>query len=122
MARPQPRILRETYMGSTLKRIQIARSPGVWAVTYQGQPFTLIHEWDTPVHDQHRKYPKTVFTNSGHAENLARKLNHWFACEDFDIELMIPKEKDMGAGPVRMPGRKTVPNPIPGKFPGGPGK
>lgn len=116
MPKPQPKILCETYVGTTLKRLQIARSPGVWAVTYQGQPFTLITQWDDQRFEITRKYPKTVFTTSGHAVNLARKLNHWFKTDQFDVDLMTAKETTMGAGPVRVPNqRRPVPNPIPGR-------
>jgi len=84
MARPQPKIIRETYMGSTLKQLKIAESLGCWAVTYQGRPFTLISQWDDVTRDCRKKYPKTVFTNPGHARNLARKLNHYFKSEEFE--------------------------------------
>ena len=116
MSRPAPTILADTYVGATLKRLQIAPAAGIWAVTYKGAPFTLISMWDDSRFDQLRKYPKTVFTSSGHAENLARKLNNWFKTDQFDIALLTTKETNMGAGPVRVPNRKPpVPNPIPGR-------
>ena len=39
------------------------------------------------------KYKKVSFSNSGHAINLARKLNKKFDCEDFTVILL--KEGDM---------------------------
>jgi hypothetical protein len=83
MSRPRPQILAETQAGLT--HLTVAASSGCYMVAYQGRPFTLIQTRDNLLYGSRAKYPKTVFTNPGHAHNLARKLNHWFNSSDFTV-------------------------------------
>ena len=85
MARPPPRIIRETILGNTWRHLTIAESPGFYVVVYQGRPFNFVTQVVSQVRDTTRKYPKTGFALKGHADGLARKLNHWFDTTDFTV-------------------------------------
>ena len=92
MSRPKPEILIEKIDISTYKAEQVLASEGIWTVYYQGRAINLkssnmLISYPAP------KYKKVSFSNSGHAINLARKLNKKFDCEDFTVILL--KEGDM---------------------------
>ena len=55
-----------------------------WAVFYKGKPVNLK---TTSIVAQQLgpKYKKISFSNSGHAINLAKKLNKLFNCSDFAV-------------------------------------
>jgi hypothetical protein len=82
MSRPKPTIIMSMPQGS--KIIDVCTSDAVYAVFYQGQPIkvrrrTTTNDYDGP------KYFKTHFPESGHAFNLADRLNALFQCEDFAV-------------------------------------
>lgn len=81
MSRPAPTIVLQQISPSRID--QILESTGVWAVVYNGRPFTLksfsAKTAATP------KYKKVAFTNKGHAANLARKLNKEFSTDLFSV-------------------------------------
>ena len=87
MSRPKPKILLEYANKETYKVEQILDSEAIWAVFYNGQPFnlksgSLIASYPGP------KYKKVSFSNSGHAINLAKKLNTLFKTDKFTVVLM----------------------------------
>ena len=89
MSRPPPQILKQKTIGASWRQITITAGEGLWAVVYQDQPFGYISEIIDIARAKDRKYPKTVFPHPGHAENLARKLNHWFETEDFSVRKIL---------------------------------
>jgi|TARA_R110002074_G_scaffold53618_4_gene134431 hypothetical protein len=87
MSRPKPEVLIEKIDKNTYKAEQVLASHGIWSVYYQGRPINLkthnmLISYPGP------KYKKVSFSNSGHAINLARKLNKKFDCEDFSVVLL----------------------------------
>ena len=87
MSRPKPTILLEYIDKKTYKSDQILAADAIWAVFYQGKPFNLktqnsLSSFPGP------KYKKVSFSNSGHAINLAERLNKLFKCEDFAVHVL----------------------------------
>lgn len=99
MARPKPTIILENINSKTYKAEQILEAEAIYAVFYKGKPVnlrTLNHLVSYPG----PKYKKCSFSNSGHAFNLAEKLNTIFKTTDFAVykltqgELMTEAEDD----------------------------
>ena len=84
MSRPKPNILLEVTNKKTYKTEQVLEAEAIWAVFYKGKPVNLK---TTSVVAQQLgpKYKKVSFSNSGHAINLAEKLNKLFNCTDFAV-------------------------------------
>ena len=84
MSRPKPRVLLEVTSKKTYKTEQVLEAEAIWAVFYKGQPVNLK---TTSMVANHLgpKYKKVSFSNSGHAINLAEKLNKMFNCTDFAV-------------------------------------
>jgi len=60
----------------------IAETESNWEVVRYNQPIYVIKQhW---LQDR-RTYPRTTFSNAAHAQNLADKLNQWFATEAYTI-------------------------------------
>ena len=97
MARPAPTILIENVNPKTYKAEQVLNAEAIYAVFYQGKPInlrTLSHLVSYPG----PKYKKCSFGNSGHAFNLAERLNKIFKTDEFVVYKLtegIPlKEED----------------------------
>lgn len=84
MSRPKPKILLEITNKKTYKTEQVLEAEAIWAVFYKDKPINLK---TTSIIVQHigPKYKKISFSNSGHAFNLAEKLNKLFNCKDFSV-------------------------------------
>lgn len=92
MSRPKPKILIEITNKKTYKTEQVLESEAIWAVFYQGKPVNL--KTTSMLGNQlGPKYKKVSFSNSGHAINLADKLNKMFNCRDFEVYKLITGEK-----------------------------
>jgi hypothetical protein len=84
VSRPKPKVLLEVTNKKTYKTEQVLEADAIWAVFFQGKPVnlkttSLIGQLVGP------KYKKVSFSNSGHAINLAEKLNKLFGCNDFEV-------------------------------------
>ena len=68
----------------TYKTEQVLEADAIWAVFYKDKPINLK---TTSIVAQQLgpKYKKVSFSNSGHAINLAEKLNKTFNTSDFTV-------------------------------------
>lgn len=84
MSRPKPKVLLEYTNKNNYKTEQVLEAEAVWAVFYQDRPINLK---TTSIIGQQvgPKYKKVSFSNSGHAFNLAEKLNKMFNTTDFSV-------------------------------------
>lgn len=92
MSRPKPKVLLEIINKKNYKTDQILESDAIWAVFYQDRPINLK---SSSVLAQHAgpKYKKVSFSNSGHAFNLAEKLNKMFNTTDFSVYKLTTGQK-----------------------------
>jgi hypothetical protein len=84
MARPKPTIILEYVNPKNYKAEQVLEAESIYAVFYQGKPInlrTLSHLVSYPG----PKYKKVSFSNSGHAFNLAERLNKLFKSDEFAV-------------------------------------
>lgn len=87
MSRPKPRVLIEQTDKNTYRTQQVLAAEGIWAVFFDSQPINLktaniLVSYPGP------KYRKVSFSNSGHAINLAKKLNAHFRTDKFSVVLL----------------------------------
>ena len=92
MSRPKPQVLIEHTNKQTYKTEQVLAAEGIWAVFFDNQPINLktanlLTQYPGP------NYKKVSFSNSGHAINLARKLNTQFRTDKFTVVLLRSGDK-----------------------------
>lgn len=92
MSRPKPTILLEHVNKSNYKSEQVLASDGIWAVYFDAAPINLKTQ-NMLVSYPGPKYKKVSFSNSGHAINLAKKLNVMFKTDKFSVVLLRQGEK-----------------------------
>jgi hypothetical protein len=92
MSRPKPTVLLEITNKKNYKTEQVLEADAIWAVFYQDKPINL--KTSSIVAQQlGPKYKKVSFSNSGHAFNLAEKLNKLFNTTDFSVYKLTTGEK-----------------------------
>lgn len=92
MSRPKPKILLEFTNKKNYKSDQVLEADAIWAVFYKDNPINLKTE--SAIGPQlGPKYKKVSFSNSGHAFNLAERLNKSFATTDFAVYKLTTGEK-----------------------------
>ena len=92
MSRPKPKVLLEITNKKTYKTEQVLDADAIWAVFYQDKPINL-KTGSVLVQNAGPKYKKVSFSNSGHAINLAEKLNKQFNTVDFSVYKLTTGEK-----------------------------
>ena len=92
MSRPKPTVLLEITNKKTYKTEQVLEAEAIWAVFYQDKPINL-KTTSVVVQQLGPKYKKVSFSNSGHAYNLAEKLNKLFNTKDFSVYKLTTGEK-----------------------------
>ena len=83
MARPKPNIIIEN-VDKKYNSEQILEADAIYAVFYEGKPIN-IRTLNTLVNYPGPKYKKVSFSNSGHAFNLADRLNQQFNTHKFTV-------------------------------------
>ena len=84
MSRPKPVILLEAVHKDTYKAEQILAAEAIYSVFYEGKPINM-RTLNKLVSYPGPKYKKVSFSNSGHAFNLAEKLNKMFNTNSFTV-------------------------------------
>lgn len=92
MSRPKPNVLLEVTNKKNYKTEQVLEAEAIWAVFYKDQPVNL-KTTSLVAQQVGPKYKKVSFSNSGHALNLAEKLNKLFNCNDFSVYKLTTGEK-----------------------------
>ena len=87
MSRPKPEILLESINKHTYKTEQILSADAIYSVFYKGKPINL-RVANTLVSYPGPKYKKVSFSNSGHAFNLAERLNKKFNTDEFKVVML----------------------------------
>lgn len=92
MSRPKPNVILEVTNKKNYKTDQVLEAEAIWAVFYKDQPINL-KTTSMVAHQLGPKYKKVSFSNSGHAFNLAEKLNKLFNSNDFSVYKLTTGEK-----------------------------
>ena len=92
MSRPKPTVLLEITDKKSYKTEQVLDAEAIWAVFYKDKPINL-KTGSIVVQKAGPKYKKVSFSNSGHAFNLAEKLNKQFNCQDFSVYKLVSGER-----------------------------
>ena len=92
MSRPKPNVLLEITNKKNYKVEQVLEAEAIWAVFYQDKPVNL-KTGSVVAQNLGPKYKKVSFSNSGHAFNLAEKLNKLFNTSDFSVYKLTTGEK-----------------------------
>jgi hypothetical protein len=92
MSRPKPDIILDFTDRKTFKSEQVLKAEAIYAVFYEDAPVNLrskhaMLDYPGP------KYKKCSFSNSGHAFNLAEKLNKMFKTDKFSVYKLTQGEK-----------------------------
>lgn len=90
MSRPKPNIILQ-HTTEEYKATQVCAADAIYSVCYRGQPIMVRTIDNIEVGYPGPKYLKTSFPNSGHAFNLADRLNEMFNTEDFAVFVMRPQ-------------------------------
>jgi|TARA_R110000782_G_scaffold19598_1_gene53280 hypothetical protein len=97
MSRPKPKILMEFTDPKSYRSEQILKAGAIYAVFHDGAPINL-RSLNSLVNYPGPKYKKVSFSNSGHAFNLAQRLNKMFKTNKFEVVKLtqgeIVKEDD----------------------------
>lgn len=84
MSRPKPTILLEAINQQAYKSEQVLSADAIYSVFFQGRPINL-RTLNTLIDYPGPKYKKVSFSNSGHAFNLADRLNKLFSSDEFCV-------------------------------------
>ena len=91
MARPKPKILMEFTDPKTYRSEQILDADAIYAVFHESKPINL-RSLNSLVNFPGPKYKKVSFSNSGHAFNLATRLNKLFKTDKFTVVKLLQGE------------------------------
>lgn len=92
MARPEPTILLEHVESQKYTAEQVLQTDAVYAVFYQDEPINL-RTVNKLINYPGPRYKKVNFSNSGHAINLAERLNKKFNTSDFSVHKLTKGER-----------------------------
>jgi len=92
MARPKPTILMEFTDPKSFRSEQLLAAEAIYAVFHENKPINL-RSLNSLTNYPGPKYKKVSFSNSGHAFNLADRLNKKFNTELFTVVRLLEGEK-----------------------------
>lgn len=92
MSRPKPTVILDYTNPKTYKSEQVLAADAIYAVFYNGEPINL-RSLNSLVNYPGPKYNRVSFSNSGHAFNLAEKLNKMFKTDKFEVFKLTAGEK-----------------------------
>ncbi len=92
MARPKPTIILEHTDSRSYRSEQVLQADAIYAVFFDGEPIN-IRSLNSLVNIPGPKYKKVSFSNSGHAINLAQRLNKLFKTEGFEVYVLTQGTK-----------------------------
>ena len=92
MARPKPVIIAELTNQQTYRSEQVLKADAIYAVFFQGSPINL-RSLNSLTNYPGPKYKKVSFSNSGHAFNLADRLNRMFKSVEFTVVKLTDGEE-----------------------------
>lgn len=84
MARPKPKMLMEFTDPRSFRSEQLLAAEAIYAVFYNNKPINL-RSLNSLTNYPGPKYKKVSFSNSGHAFNLAQRLNKLFKTDKFQV-------------------------------------
>ncbi len=87
MSRPKPTIILE-HIGDDMSAYQVCEADAIFAVCYKSRPIKIKTHANIEIDYPGPKYAKTSFPTSGHAFNLAERLNEKFDTTDFSVVMM----------------------------------
>ena len=87
MSPPKPRVLLE-HISDNMRATHVCVADAIFAVCYKGAPIKVKTQVNIELDYPPPKYCKTSFPSSGHAFNLADKLNQRFNTTDFSVVIM----------------------------------
>ena len=90
MARPKPDIMLE-IVDKNYNTEQILDAEAIYAVNHEDKPINL-RTMNTLVNQPGPKHKKVSFSNSGHAFNLAERLNKKFNTNAFTVVRLLEGE------------------------------
>lgn len=91
MARPKPKVLLE-HTDKNFRSEQVLGADAIYAVFFNDAPINL-KSYNSLVDQPGAKYKKTSFSNSGHAFNLAERLNTKFKTHEFTVVKLVDGER-----------------------------
>jgi len=92
MARPKPTIILEHTDSRSYRSEQVLEADAIYAVFFNGKPIN-VRSLNSLVNIPGPKYKKVSFSNSGHAINLAQRLNKLFKTDGFDVYVLTQGTK-----------------------------
>lgn len=92
MARPKPTIILEHTDSRSYRSEQVLEADAIYAVFFNGKPIN-VRSLNSLVNIPGPKYKKVSFSNSGHAINLAHRLNKLFKTDGFDVYVLTQGTK-----------------------------
>jgi len=87
MSRPKPNVILES-VDDNMRAYQVCEADAIYAVCYKGRPVKIRTYSNIEIPYPGPKYAKSSFPSSGHAFNLAERLNEKFETSDFTVVMM----------------------------------